>query len=129
LRVPQDLDGLEIVLPGPRHAVRAQFDALCMSEDVKPKVRAEVDDMAMLRLVARDSGWLAMMPEVVVQDELRNGLLCTVGQCPQLHERFYAITTSHRYHIERLEALLRLAPALSLAAGVEQATRLALDLP
>lgn len=129
LRVPQDLDGLEIALPGPRHAVRAQFDALCMSEDVRPKVRAEVDDMAMLRLVARDSGWLAMMPEVVVQDELRNGLLCTVGQCPQLHERFYAITTSHRHHIERLEALLRLAPALSLAAGVEQATRLALDLP
>lgn len=113
LRVPQDLDGLDVALPGPRHAVRTQFDALCEAAEVRPTVRAEVDDMAMLRLIARDSGWLAVMPEVVVQDELRNGLLCTVGQCPQLNEHFYAITTPHRHRIDRLEALLRLAPALS----------------
>ncbi|MCZ2406712.1 MAG: LysR family transcriptional regulator [Burkholderiales bacterium] len=116
LRVPQDLGGLDIALPGPRHAVRSQFDALCMAAQVQPLVRAEVDDMAMLRLIARDSGWLAVLPEVVVQDELRSGLLCTVGQCPQLHEHFYAITTPHRHRIERLEALLQAAPALALAA-------------
>jgi LysR family transcriptional activator of nhaA len=43
-------------------------------------MRAEVDDMAMLRLLARDSGWLALLPEVVVQDELRGGVLCVVGR-------------------------------------------------
>ena len=31
---------------GPRHALRAQFDALCLSAGVKPRIRAEVDDMA-----------------------------------------------------------------------------------
>jgi LysR family transcriptional regulator, transcriptional activator of nhaA len=106
LRLPEDLDGLDLALPGPRHALRSQFDALCMAADVKPRLRAEVDDMAMLRLIARDSGWLTVLPEVVVQDELRNGSLLRVGQSTQLQEHFYAITTPHRHRIERLERLL-----------------------
>ena len=106
LRVPEDLGGLEIALPGHRSAFRAQFDAMCTAAGVKPSVRAEVDDMAMLRLVARDSGWLAVMPEVVVQDELRSGLLVCAGQSTRLHEHFYAITTPHRHRVELLERLL-----------------------
>lgn len=106
LRVPEDLDGLDLALPGPRHALRALFDALCMAAEVKPRVRAEVDDMAMLRLIARDSGWLTVLPEVVVQDELRAGTLVRVGQSTELRENFYAITTPHRHRVERLERLL-----------------------
>ena len=106
LRIPEDLDGVDIALPGPRHALRAQFDALCASSGVSPRLRAEVDDMAMLRLIARDSGWLTVLPEVVVQDELRAGVLVTVGHLTDLQERFYAITTPHRHHIELLEQLV-----------------------
>lgn len=106
LAIPEGLDGLELALPGPRHALRAQFDALCFSAGVAPRIRAEVDDMAMLRLIARDSGWLTVVPEVVVQDELRSELLVKVGQSTELKENFYAITTPHRYRIERLERLL-----------------------
>lgn len=106
LRIPEDLDGVEIVLPGPRHALRAQFDALCVSAGVSPRLRAEVDDMAMLRLIARDSGWLTVLPEVVVQDELRAGVLVTVGNSTSLKEHFYAITTPRRHRIEALEKLL-----------------------
>ena len=107
LRMPDDLHGLDIALPGPRHTSRAQFDALCLSADIKPRLRAEVDDMAMLRLIARDSGWLTVLPEVVVQDELRLGSLVRVGQSAQLQEHFYAITTAHRHRIERLERLMQ----------------------
>ena len=106
LRVPEDLDGVDLALPGPRHALRSQFDAMCMSAGVTPRLRAEVDDMAMLRLIARDSGWLTVLPEVVVQDELQAGSLVKVGQSTQLQENFYAITTPHRHRIERLERLL-----------------------
>ena len=110
LRIPDDLDGVDIALPGPRHALRAQFDALCASSGVSPRLRAEVDDMAMLRLIARDSGWLTVLPEVVVQDELGAGVLVTVGHSTALQERFYAITTPHRHRIELLEQLLSGAP-------------------
>lgn len=106
LKIPQDLNDKEIALPGPRHSVRAQFDALCLAIGVKPKLRAEVDDMAMLRLIARDSGWLTLLPAVVVQDELRSGTLVEVGQLDNLEERFYAITTTQRHRIELLEELI-----------------------
>lgn len=111
LRIPEDLQDQELVLPGPRHALRAQFDALCASAGVSPRLRAEVDDMAMLRLLARDSGWLTMLPEVVVQDELRSGVLVVVGEVSALQERFYAITMPQRHHVDALEQLLGAAPA------------------
>ncbi|WAC75808.1 LysR family transcriptional regulator [Roseateles sp. SL47] len=113
LRMPEDLGGMELALPGARHTVRGQFDALCVAAGVAPRLRAEVDDMAMLRLVARDSGWLTVLPEVVVQDELRTGVLVTVARSTQLRENFYAITTLHRHRMERLERLLAHAPMLS----------------
>ncbi len=117
LRIPEDLDGLEIALPGPRHALRGQFDGLCASAGVAPRLRAEVDDMAMLRLIARDSGWLTVLPEVVVQDELRTGALVIVGRSDALQERFYAITTPHRHRIEVLERLMTQAPVAASAAA------------
>lgn len=110
LRIPEDLDGVDIALPGPRHALRAQFDALCATAGVSPRLRAEVDDMALLRLIARDSGWLTVLPEVVVQDELRSGLLVVVGHSTTLQERFYAITTPRRHRIEVLDKLLSDTP-------------------
>lgn len=106
LRLPDELHGEDVALPGPRHAMRVQFDALCVAAGVQPRVRAEVDDMAMLRLIARDGGWLTVLPEVVVQDELRSGALVRVGTSHELQEKFYAITTLHRHRLERLEALL-----------------------
>ena len=106
LRVPEDLDGIEMAMPSPRHGVRLQFDALCFAAGVQPRLRAEVDDMTLLRLIARDSGWVTVLPEVVVQDELQSGELVHVGQSSELSEQFYAITTRHGHLPPPLEPLL-----------------------
>jgi LysR family transcriptional activator of nhaA len=106
LRVPQDLDAVEMAMPSTRHSVRAQFDALCFSAGVQPRVRAEIDDMTMLRLVARDSGWITVLPEVVVQDELHSGELVHVGESSHLSEHFYAITSQHAQVASALDQLL-----------------------
>jgi len=106
LSIPDDLHGIDMALPGQRHAVRASFDAICTTKGVIPNLRAEVDDMAMLRLLARDSGWLALLPEVVVQDELQSGRLVVVGVSSELEEHFYAITVPHRYHPSVLNQLI-----------------------
>lgn len=111
LQFPAGLEGQDLALPGPRHALRTQFDALCTAADVRPRLRAEVDDMAMLRLIARDSGWLALLPEVVVQDELRAGTLVVVCAETTLQERFFAITTPHRHRVELLDRLMPPAPS------------------
>jgi LysR family transcriptional activator of nhaA len=116
LAVPRDLDGVEVALPSTRHSVRTQFDALCFAAGVAPNLRAEIDDMTMLRLVARDSGWITVLPEVVVQDELRSGALVSVGRSAQLTEHFYAITAQHEHPVGPLnELLLRAATGDALA--------------
>ncbi|MGB6008652.1 LysR family transcriptional regulator [Castellaniella sp.] len=106
LQVPEDLEDVEMAMPGTRHSVRLQFDALCFSAGVQPRLRAEIDDMTMLRLIARDSGWITVLPEVVVQDELHSGELVHVGQSPQLTEHFYAITVQHGHLAGPLNQLL-----------------------
>jgi LysR family transcriptional activator of nhaA len=92
LRLPEDLVGMPLVLPGPSSDVRTQFDLWCERRRIKVEIAAEVDDMAMLRLFARDSGAVAVVPEVVVQDELREGRLQRYCAIPGVFEHFYAVT-------------------------------------
>lgn len=114
LRIPEDLDGQPVALPGARHTLRAEFDALCSSANVRPQLRAEIDDMTMLRLVARDSGWLTILPAVVVQDELESGVLARVGRSDLLRERFYAITTQPRQLPAILDQILHAATGAAI---------------
>ena len=74
-RFPDDLAETPLLLPGYSSEIRSQFDLMCEERGLEPRISAEVDDMAMLRLLARDSGRVAVVPEVVVQDELRQGIL------------------------------------------------------
>jgi LysR family transcriptional activator of nhaA len=108
-RFPQDLREARLVLPGPTSDIRTQFDLLCEDLKLVPRVFAEVDDMAMLRLLARDSGAVALLPAVVVQDELRAGSLQEYCTVPRVHENFYAITTERRFQPALLRELLRAA--------------------
>ncbi len=91
-RLPDELAGQRLVLPGPSSDVRSQFDLWCERSQLVVEVAAEVDDMALLRLIARDSGAIAVLPEVVVQDELREGRLQRYCPIPGVFENFYAIT-------------------------------------
>ena len=63
--------------------------------------------MAMLRLLARDSGHVALLPTVVVQDELRSGKLQEYCVVPQLYENFYAITVQRHFEPPLLKVLLQ----------------------
>ena len=87
---------LRLLVPGTSSDIRTQFDLLCQSLGMDVRPWAEVDDMAMLRLLARDSGGAAVVPEVVVQDELRGGLLQKYCEIPEVFEEFHAITARQR---------------------------------
>jgi LysR family transcriptional activator of nhaA len=105
-RFPEDLDQVALLLPGPSSDIRRQFDLLCdqYSQEITPY--AEVDDMAMLRLLARDSGGVAVVPEVVVQDELQSGRLQKYCVLPKVVENFYAIMGRRHFEVPALKSLL-----------------------
>ncbi|MDE2294976.1 MAG: LysR family transcriptional regulator [Gammaproteobacteria bacterium] len=105
-RLPVDVAGQRFVVPGPSSDIRSQFDAWCEKRKLRIEVAAEVDDMAMLRLLARDSGAITVLPEVVVQDELRDGRLYRYCSIPGVFENFYAITAQRRHPSPILQRLL-----------------------
>ena len=106
-RFPEQLAEQPLLLPGRDSDIRAGFDVLCEQLGLRYQVLAEVDDMAMLRLLARDSGNVALLPTVVVQDELKSGKLQEYCVVPQLHENFYAITVQRHFEPPLLKTLLR----------------------
>jgi LysR family transcriptional activator of nhaA len=105
-RFPEDMHGMKLLLPGHSSDIRTEFDMLCEAQHIKVDIFAEVDDMAMLRLLTRDSGGVALAPAVVVQDELKAGTLEQYCLVPDLYENFYAITTERRFQPKVLDTLL-----------------------
>jgi LysR family transcriptional regulator, transcriptional activator of nhaA len=83
-----------VVLPTPESSVRTGFDALAHRLGVRPQIAAEVDDMAMMRLLAREGVGLAVLPPIVVKDELESGWLVEADRLPDIAETFYAVSTS-----------------------------------
>lgn len=106
LSFPADLSKVKVLLPGPDSDIRTQFDLYCEKHGVSVSPYAEVDDMAMLRLLARDSGGLAVVPEVVVQDEIQTGVLKLYGTLESVTESFYAITAKRHFDLPILKLLL-----------------------
>lgn len=86
-----------LILPSRRSGVRSGFDALAMRLGLAPVIAAEVDDMAMLRLFARNDAGLAVAPPIVVRDELASGRLLEAAELPGIAETFYAITLERRF--------------------------------
>jgi LysR family transcriptional activator of nhaA len=104
---PEDLKHTPIVLPSLESSVRVAFDVLMDRAGVRPIIAAEVDDMAMLRLMARETKGVTLVPPVVVSDELANGTLVERYRLTDIKESFYAITPSRRFPNPILRELMK----------------------
>ena len=111
LSFPDALRNVPVLLPGRASSIRQGFDLIMDRAGIQPRVIAEVDDMAMLRLLARESHGVTLVPPIVVQDELRAGVLEERAAVPELHETFYAITQRRRFPNPLLAELLPAAGA------------------
>ncbi len=95
-----------LVLPTLQSSIRTGFDALLDRLGIRARIAAEVDDMAMMRLLAREDIGLAVVPPIVVKDEIASGMLVEVDQLPHLSETFYAVTLARRFPSPLLRVLI-----------------------
>ena len=107
---------MPLLLPGRDSDIRTGFDLMCERLGIRYRLRAEVDDMALLRLLARDTDSVALLPTVVVQDELRSGRLVEYGVVPNLYENFYAISIQRHFGPPLLRTLLEQSEAVVLGS-------------
>lgn len=95
-----------LILPTGDSGFRNGIDVLVEQLGLPISIAAEVDDMAMLRLLARADIGLAALPPVVVTDELASGRLIEACPLPNITERFAVLTLKHRFPHPALESLL-----------------------
>ena len=95
-----------VILPT-ESVIRSGFENLIARLGVDVRVMASVDDMAMVRLLAREGFGLAIAPSVVVADELKSGTLETAAFDLGISEPFFAVTLPRKFPHPALDALLK----------------------
>lgn len=106
-KFPDDLEGVPMLLPSLDSHLRAAFDLVMERHGIRPMIAAEVDDMAMLRLLARDGAGIALVPPVVVAGELLRKQIVEFYRFPDISERFYAISPGRRFPNELVDELIK----------------------
>lgn len=96
-RFPEDCETTPLILPSQDSNIRASFDLYVDKVGIRPQIAAEVDDMALIRLLASEGAGVALVPPVVVKHELENGILVEYHSIEEIRETFYAITPSRRF--------------------------------
>ncbi len=93
---PRSLDGAPAILPSEgtplRRAVELWFD----SQDLHPRVLAECDDGALMKMFARDGVGVIPIHSVAAKDAMETFHLAEVGSAPECHCHLHAITAERR---------------------------------
>jgi LysR family transcriptional activator of nhaA len=96
-KFPQFIKNTPLFLPSRQSDVRADFDLILANAGVEPFVHAEVDDMALLRLLALSGQGLALVSKIVVERELQSSKIKFMLRVPGLAEKYYALTVRKRF--------------------------------
>lgn len=100
------LEAHPVILPTAESSIRTGFDSLAARLGLRPQIAAEVDDMAMMRLLAREDVGLAVVPPIVVRDEIESGRLVEGPGPLEIEEAFFAVTVERRFPNPLLAGLL-----------------------
>lgn len=104
-RLPDLLASEPLILPT-ESVIRSGMEDLLARLEITPRVAAEVDDMAMVRLLAREGAGVAVAPAVVMADEISNGTIVTAPFDLHIKEPFYAVTLPRQFPHPALGPLL-----------------------
>lgn len=105
-KFPHWLKEVPLFLPTSQTFARIGFDGLLTRAGIEPLVRAEVDDMALLRLLALSGGGLALVPEIGVKFDLEEKKLLRMEKIPGIKERIYALTPCRKKLSEPIRQII-----------------------
>lgn len=102
-----------LILPTHETSIRMSFESYLERAGIRPIIVAEIDDMAMIRVLARENVGVAVVPPIVVTDELKSGQLVEAHAIPDVHETFYAVVQRRRFPNPLLAQLIAAGQDLS----------------
>ena len=93
---PQSLDGAPMVLPLEHTALRRALNQWFDRQGVKPRVIAEFEDSALLKVFGADGIGIFAAPTAVQKEVCRQYDVSVVGHVHEVKERFYAVSAERR---------------------------------
>lgn len=93
---PGTLDGAPFLLPTPDTAMRRSLDAWFAENHVRPDIRGEFQDSAMLKIAGRAGGGVFAIPAVIQSEVQAMYQVERVGLLAGLRERFYALSVERK---------------------------------
>ena len=109
---PGSLDGAPTVLPTENTAMRRSLERWFEQHDVRPTIRAEVEDPALLKVMAAEFDAVAPICDVILAKTMKRYGLAFVGEAEGCVERFYAISTERRIRQGAVRAITASARTL-----------------
>ena len=96
-----------LIIPGLNFEVRPELDAYLEGLKIPIRILGEIDDIALLRLFALQSGAVVAVPEMGVKNEIEGNELLVLGRAGKIEQRFYAITRQKRVPNRTVEQLIQ----------------------
>jgi len=118
---------LPLILPGDAHSIRLAVEAAAGRARVRLKVAAVLDSFALTKRLAATGEAYAILPEVAVRDELRNGTLVVVPFAFVLRRQLFVAMQSSAEApraILQIEQIVRDEVAALVNAGSWSSARL-----
>ncbi len=106
---PQSLDDAPILLPTPKSTLRRSLDHWCDSQSIRPDVRGEFDDSALMKVFGQAGAGLFPVPSAVEKETCRQYHAQPVGRLDAVRERFYAISIERKLRHPALKAITEAA--------------------
>ncbi len=91
-RFPRSLQGAPILLPSYGAALRRSLEHWFLAEGVTPRVVAEYDDGALMKIAAADGLGVLPIPTVAAREALEHYDLKRVGRTEECRQQFFAIS-------------------------------------
>lgn len=93
---PQSLHQSPALLPAENTATRRSLDQWFGTKGIEPKVVAEFEDAALMKVMAADGKGFIPIPKVVLDEALSRYGLQIVGETAECKDQFYAISAERK---------------------------------
>jgi LysR family transcriptional activator of nhaA len=108
-KFPSSLDGAPALLPADNTAMRSSLESWFESIGVRPRVLAEFEDSALLKVFGSGTEGFFALPTVAVREITRSFSVRVIGSTEDCRERFFALSAERRLRHPAVVEIRRMA--------------------
>jgi len=106
---PRTLDGVPFLLPASDSTLRRALNEWFDSLNIRPKVIAELDDAALVKILGEAALGVFAAPDVIEKEVRKRYRVKVVGHTKEIRQRFYAISVERKIRHPAVLAICEVA--------------------